>query len=142
MLPDHMGGIAETKPISLCIMCITRRHPEEFFKYFILIFLWYTDSVIFYTQFHILFISTQFNLNRGITIAVLNSIINEIENNKRILVIIANDRPSNLPFFCSSLGSLPERIEIKIILSIPSTISRIVSVNNAISAWGSVIHSI
>lgn len=55
---------------------------------------------------------------------------------------LARASPTNLACFCFSFGSLPESMEIKIMLSIPSTISRIVIVSSAIKACGSVIHSI
>ena len=49
---------------------------------------------------------------------------------------IASPRPSCRAFFCWAAGSLPARIEMKITLSTPSTISRNVRVTSAIQASG------
>ena len=54
------------------------------------------------------------------------------EKSKPILVIIARERPMILALFRFSAGNLPARIEMKIILSIPKTISRTVKVRSAI----------
>src|SRR5215207_8004315 len=60
----------------------------------------------------------------------------------RIRVISARESPSLRAFGCCSRGNLPARIEMKITLSIPSTISRAVSVKREIHVCGSLSHSI
>src|SRR5437763_12461613 len=69
-------------------------------------------------------------------------IISVIENRRATLVIIARPSPKVRALLCSLEGSLPDRIEIKIILSIPRTISNAVKVNNAIQTSELVIQSI
>jgi hypothetical protein len=64
-------------------------------------------------------------------------VITQLSDNKsNTLVIIARPRPHCLAFFCMFLGSLEERMEIKMMLSIPSTISRRVKVISEIQASG------
>src|SRR5262245_64738090 len=55
-----------------------------------------------------------------------------IDNSSRIRMIIASDRPTFRARARSCCGSLPARIEMKTMLSIPRTISRTVSVPRAI----------
>ena len=69
-------------------------------------------------------------------------ITQEIEHSKITRVTSASVRPSLRALSCCSGGSLPARIEIKITLSIPSTISNAVSVSREIQICGSVSHSI
>jgi hypothetical protein len=64
-------------------------------------------------------------LNNG----VVNVINQLIDKSKRTLVTIANDKPMFLALRCFILGNLPVIIEIKIMLSIPNTISSITSVS-------------
>jgi hypothetical protein len=52
-------------------------------------------------------------------------------------VIIANARPRTRPRGCRSRGSFETRIERKMMLSMPRTISRKVSVRNDTQAAGS-----
>ena len=56
--------------------------------------------------------------------------VKEHYNNTR--VIIARPKPSCMPFFCLSVGSLPANMEINTMLSIPKTISNTVSVASEI----------
>ncbi|KGM07451.1 hypothetical protein LP43_1062 [Methylophaga thiooxydans] len=62
-------------------------------------------------------------------------------NSKPNLVNIAKPIPKFLALLRCDSGKRPTRIEIKIILSIPSTISRASSVPNAIHASGLAIQS-
>ena len=64
------------------------------------------------------------------------------DSSSRMRMIMARARPIVRPFWRCSAGSLPARIEMKMMLSIPRTISRAVNVINAIHAWGSLSHSI
>ena len=89
MLFHNMGSIAEPKSISLCIMCIARRHPEKFFKHFVLIFLRNANAIIFYTQFHILLVAIQFNLYRRLRIAVLQRIVKQVEYHTQQMQAVA-----------------------------------------------------
>ena len=61
---------------------------------------------------------------------------NDIPNKSTIRKPIASSKPMFTAFFCCSFGNLLDAIEIKIILSTPSTISKNVKVNNAIHASG------
>jgi hypothetical protein len=58
------------------------------------------------------------------------------ESNNRMRVISAKANPVFLARFCFSFGSLSEMIEINTILSIPKTISNMVSVSNATQVSG------
>jgi hypothetical protein len=71
-------------------------------------------------------------LNSGL----VRCIIHVSENKRAILVIIASASPTTLAFFRLSTGSLPASMEIKMMLSIPKTISRTVNVSRAIKYWG------
>jgi hypothetical protein len=62
-------------------------------------------------------------------------------SSSRMRVIIASASPVFRAFACWCSGSFPERIEMKTMLSIPSTISSAVSVANAIHMSGLVSHS-
>jgi hypothetical protein len=64
-------------------------------------------------------------------------IIVEIPNKRIILKIMASIIPMNLALGCSAILNLLEAIVINIILSIPKTISRKVSVNKLIQTEGS-----
>ena len=67
-----------------------------------------------------------------------------IQNNERrssILVIIASPRPTILPLPLCSGGSLPTKIAINMMLSMPKTISKPVSVSSDIHASGELNHS-
>ena len=63
------------------------------------------------------------------------------ESSSTIRPNIASASPIVRAFFCWLSGSLPERIEMKTTLSMPSTISRIVSVRRATRASGEVSQS-
>ena len=54
---------------------------------------------------------------------------------------MARSRPTRRAPFCWRAGSFPARIEMKMMLSIPSTISRAVNVRKPIQTPGCVIHS-
>jgi hypothetical protein len=66
--------------------------------------------------------------------------VNDKSNNT--LVTIASARPNCLAFLCWLPGSFDAMMDIKIILSIPSTISSAVSVINDIQTSGFNNHSI
>ena len=66
----------------------------------------------------------------------------EIENRRAIRMNIARNSPSLRARGCCARGSLPARIEMKITLSTPRTISSDVSVTRAIQVCGFVSHSI
>src|SRR5687768_11589050 len=68
--------------------------------------------------------------------------IHASENNSSTRVTMAPSSPSRLAFACCSSGSFPERIEMKMMLSTPRTISRKVSVPSAIQICGSLSDSI
>jgi hypothetical protein len=72
----------------------------------------------------------------------VSRITQESEKSSRMRVIIASPRPMVRAFGCCSLGSLPERMEMKITLSMPRTTSSTVKVSRPIQIWGSEIHSI
>ncbi len=73
---------------------------------------------------------------------VVSLTIQASEASSAMRMNIASPRPTCRAFFCWAAGSLPARIEMKITLSTPSTISRNVRVTSAIQASGEVIHSI
>jgi len=58
------------------------------------------------------------------------------EKSNAILVSIAKARPMIRAFFLFSVGSFPARIEMKIMLSIPKTISKTVNVSRAMRYCG------
>ena len=58
--------------------------------------------------------------------------IHDREKSNATLINIARNRPTSCAFFCSVAGNLPDRIEMKTILSIPRTSSRPVRVTKAI----------
>jgi hypothetical protein len=64
------------------------------------------------------------------------AMIVDIPNKRIILKTIASNMPINLALGCSSIDNLLEAIVMKIILSIPRTISRKVSVNKLIQTAG------
>ncbi len=64
------------------------------------------------------------------------------ENSRPIRMIIARPRPAVRAVPCFSRGSLPARMEMKMTLSMPRTISSTVRVSRAIHASGLVIQSI
>ena len=64
------------------------------------------------------------------------------EHSSRMRVMSASARPTLRAFACCSAGSLPLRIEMKMRLSMPSTISSNVSVKRLIQICGSESHSI
>ncbi len=68
--------------------------------------------------------------------------IQESESKSRMRMTMARARPICRAFFCFAAGSLSARIEMKITLSIPRTISRRVRVRSPIQACGSESHSI
>jgi hypothetical protein len=68
--------------------------------------------------------------------------IHASESSSSTRMIIAIARPMVRAFFCCSIGSLPDRMEMKMTLSMPRTISRTVNVNRAIHACGSESHAI
>src|ERR1044071_6571112 len=61
--------------------------------------------------------------------------------NSSTRVMSASERPSFRAFACFSAGSFPARIEMKITLSMPRTISRPVRVRSEIQICGSVSQS-
>ena len=63
------------------------------------------------------------------------------ENSKAMRISMASSRPSLRAFGCWSSGSFPARMEMKMMLSMPSTISRPVRVRKPIQACGSVSKS-
>ncbi len=63
-------------------------------------------------------------------------IIQASENSSPIRVTIAPSRPMRRARGCWSAGSFPDRIEMKMMLSTPRTISRNVSVASAIQISG------
>ena len=67
-------------------------------------------------------------------------IIRVIENNNAIRMTIASMSPIVRPLACWCCGNLPARIAMKIILSMPSTISRAVRVMSASQISGFVSH--
>jgi hypothetical protein len=73
---------------------------------------------------------------------VVRRAIQAIENSSSTRVSIAPSSPIFRARFCWSGGSFPERIEMKMMLSTPRTISRKVSVARAIQICGSVSQSI
>ena len=64
------------------------------------------------------------------------------ETNKMIRMIIASANPKVRALGCLCSGSLPTRMEMKTMLSIPRTISSPVRVASAIQTCGSVIQPI
>ncbi len=71
----------------------------------------------------------------------MSPMTHEIEIRSRIRMPIASPSPIDRPFACCSGGSLPVRIEMKMMLSMPRTISSVVSVARATQALGSEIQS-
>src|SRR5690606_21422959 len=82
-------------------------------------------------------ISLPITVNSG----VVKRITHAMEASSARRIIMAAPKPRRRAFCCCSLGSFATTRERKIILSIPSTISRIVSVPKAIHALGSEIHA-
>src|SRR5512145_504520 len=68
---------------------------------------------------------------------VVSLLIHASENSSRTRVSIAASSPRRRARACWFAGSLPDRIEMKMTLSTPRTISRKVSVARAIQTWGS-----
>ena len=68
-------------------------------------------------------------------------IIQNSESSKMILVIIAKPSPKMRPLPLCSGGSLPTKIAINMMLSMPKTISKPVSVSSDIHASGELNHS-
>ena len=64
-----------------------------------------------------------------------------MDSSSRIRVTMARPSPRIRALSRFSWGSLPTRMEMKMMLSMPSTISSAVSVRSAIHASGLVIHS-
>ena len=72
----------------------------------------------------------------------VSRMIQDSENSSSTRVIMAPSRPMRRARGCCSGGSFPDRMEMKMMLSTPRTISRKVSVARAIQICGSVIQSI
>ena len=72
----------------------------------------------------------------------VSRMIQASEASRAIRVPIASSRPSRRARLRCAAGRRPTRIEMKMMLSTPSTISSAVSVARAIQAFGSAIQSI
>src|SRR5690606_37132293 len=64
------------------------------------------------------------------------------ENRRATRITNASNNPSRLALFCCASGSLPLKMEIKTMLSMPNTISSTVSVSSDIQISGSKNQSI
>ena len=80
MLFHHFRNITQSQSIPLSIMRIALRHAEEFFKHFILIIRFNTNTIIRYGQFHIVPFLPKPDCHPQRFLTVLDRIVEQVED--------------------------------------------------------------